>query len=193
MIGGEWGAFQALQQRVGGSNTGSNEGRGVEPLWWPSGLPQDCLRAFSLWLPSLKVFRNLCIPPWGSTRGWGLSWLIITKLRRKHQEGRKSNSWSSHLCTVLSTSGNEVSDNGGYHPSESVVHIGITGTHSAQIHWDSNKNLHRKTIQFFKILNKIVPKPNEKLFLLIMSLNSYLQTWLWNESLFYLAYPSTPV
>lgn len=28
----------------------------------------------------------------------------------------------------LSTSGNEVSDNEGYHPSKSVVHISITGT-----------------------------------------------------------------
>lgn len=29
MIGGEGGAFQAPQQRVGGGNTGSNEGRGA--------------------------------------------------------------------------------------------------------------------------------------------------------------------
>lgn len=65
MIGGEGGAFQAPQQRVGGGNTGSNEGRELEPLWWPSGLAQYCLSGFICWVPGQKVLQSLCSPPMG--------------------------------------------------------------------------------------------------------------------------------
>ena len=73
MIGGEGGAFQAPQQRVGGGNTGTNEARGA-------GTTTVALRSGSILLEGFyllgawpKGSAKPLYPSSGGSRGWGLS------------------------------------------------------------------------------------------------------------------------
>lgn len=63
MIGGEGGAFQAPQQRVGGGNTDSNEGREDGATLVALGSGSILFKGFYLWEPRPKVQQSLCTPP----------------------------------------------------------------------------------------------------------------------------------
>lgn len=71
MIGGEGGAFQAPQQRVGGGNTGSNEGRGAGTTMVALGSYSVLFEGFYLLGTQPRDSVKLLYAAHGENRGWG--------------------------------------------------------------------------------------------------------------------------